>query len=67
MPTMIAVGVPRIRKSGSPMSAPMNPPTFSRPSTISQLYVRMRKLVQNGMTSSRMRRPLRFPARVARK
>jgi hypothetical protein len=34
---------------------------------ISQAIVRMRKLVQNGMTSRTSRRVFRRPARVARK
>jgi hypothetical protein len=49
------------------MIEPMNPPRFSRPRTMSQEYVRMRKLVQNGITSSRMNRPLWRLARVAMK
>jgi hypothetical protein len=40
---------------------------MSGPRIRSQAYVRIRKLVQNGMTSSRMRRLFLRPARVARK
>ena len=53
------------------MSAPVSPsrnPTAPRgPRITSHEIVRMRKLVQNGMTSRMMNRPLRLPARDAMK
>jgi hypothetical protein len=49
------------------MTPPMNPAIPSGPRMRSHAYVRIRKLVQNGMTSRTMNSALRWPARVAMK